>query len=120
MSVPKNNSAWSSRRYKCDAIGTMTDMPRPQLQHRARKRFGQNFLHDATVIDRIAAAVQPRPEQHLVEIGPGQGALTALLLYLFPSLVVVVSWLAFKEPPGRAGIIALALATGGIALAVLK
>ena len=45
-------------------------------------------------------------------------ALTALLLYLFPSLVVVVSWLAFKEPPGRAGIIALALATGGIALAV--
>jgi 16S rRNA (adenine1518-N6/adenine1519-N6)-dimethyltransferase len=58
----------------------MTDMPRPQLQHRARKRFGQNFLHDATVIDRIAAAVQPRPEQHLVEIGPGQGALTAALI----------------------------------------
>lgn len=45
-------------------------------------------------------------------------ALTALLLYLFPAFVVVVSWLAFKEPLGRAGVIALVLATGGIALAV--
>ncbi|MCB1706603.1 MAG: 16S rRNA (adenine(1518)-N(6)/adenine(1519)-N(6))-dimethyltransferase RsmA [Halioglobus sp.] len=54
-------------------------MNRPQ-QHRARKRFGQNFLHDASIIDRIAAAVQPRPEQHLVEIGPGQGALTESLV----------------------------------------
>lgn len=60
--------------------GTMAGMNRPQLQHRARKRFGQNFLHDASVIDRIAAAVQPRPEQHLVEIGPGQGALTQALI----------------------------------------
>jgi 16S rRNA (adenine1518-N6/adenine1519-N6)-dimethyltransferase len=58
----------------------MTDMPPPQLQHRARKRFGQNFLHDATIIDRIAAAVHPQPAQHLVEIGPGQGALTEALL----------------------------------------
>jgi len=55
-------------------------MNRPQPQHRARKRFGQNFLHDATIIDRIAAAVQPRPGQHLVEIGPGQGALTEALI----------------------------------------
>ncbi|MEZ5503605.1 MAG: 16S rRNA (adenine(1518)-N(6)/adenine(1519)-N(6))-dimethyltransferase RsmA [Halioglobus sp.] len=49
-------------------------------QHRARKRFGQNFLHDASVIDRIAAAVHPAAGEHLVEIGPGQGALTAALL----------------------------------------
>jgi 16S rRNA (adenine1518-N6/adenine1519-N6)-dimethyltransferase len=60
----------------------MTGMnrPQPQQHHRARKRFGQNFLHDASVIDRITAAVQPRPEQHLVEIGPGQGALTETLI----------------------------------------
>jgi 16S rRNA (adenine1518-N6/adenine1519-N6)-dimethyltransferase len=58
----------------------MSNMTRPQLKHRARKRFGQNFLHDASVIDRIAAAVQARPEQQLVEIGPGQGALTTALI----------------------------------------
>lgn len=44
--------------------------------HRARKRFGQNFLRDEAVIDSIAAAIAPRQEDHLVEIGPGQGALT--------------------------------------------
>jgi 16S rRNA (adenine1518-N6/adenine1519-N6)-dimethyltransferase len=58
----------------------MTAMNRPHSQHRPRKRFGQNFLHDASVIDRIAAAVHPQAGQHLVEIGPGQGALTEALL----------------------------------------
>lgn len=48
--------------------------------HRARKRFGQNFLHDPGVINRILRAVHPQAEQHLVEIGPGQGAITAGLL----------------------------------------
>jgi 16S rRNA (adenine1518-N6/adenine1519-N6)-dimethyltransferase len=57
----------------------MASMNQPQ-QHRARKRFGQNFLHDVSIIDRITAAVNPRPEQHLVEIGPGQGALTETLI----------------------------------------
>jgi 16S rRNA (adenine1518-N6/adenine1519-N6)-dimethyltransferase len=47
---------------------------------RARKRFGQHFLHDRTVLQRIAQAVNPQPGEHLVEIGPGRGALTALLL----------------------------------------
>ncbi len=45
-----------------------------------RKRFGQHFLHDPAVRDNIVAAIGPRPEQHLVEIGPGRGALTRLLL----------------------------------------
>ena len=45
-------------------------------QHRARKRFGQNFLHDAGVIYRILRSIHARPGQRLVEIGPGQGALT--------------------------------------------
>lgn len=48
--------------------------------HRARKRFGQNFLHDAGIIRRIVDAVNPQPGQHLLEIGPGQGAITAPLL----------------------------------------
>ena len=41
-----------------------------------RKRFGQHFLHDPAVLERIAQAVNPRPGEHLVEIGPGPGALT--------------------------------------------
>lgn len=45
-----------------------------------RKRFGQHFLHDPSVLDRIATAVSPRPGDRMVEIGPGGGALTQLLL----------------------------------------
>ncbi|TKI08727.1 16S rRNA (adenine(1518)-N(6)/adenine(1519)-N(6))-dimethyltransferase RsmA [Martelella alba] len=44
--------------------------------HLARKRFGQNFLHDETIIDAIVDAIHPQPGQALVEIGPGLGALT--------------------------------------------
>ncbi|RUO27912.1 16S rRNA (adenine(1518)-N(6)/adenine(1519)-N(6))-dimethyltransferase [Aliidiomarina sedimenti] len=44
--------------------------------HRARKRFGQNFLHDGGVIDSIVGAIHPQPGQALVEIGPGLAALT--------------------------------------------
>ncbi|HLY51811.1 MAG TPA: 16S rRNA (adenine(1518)-N(6)/adenine(1519)-N(6))-dimethyltransferase RsmA [Steroidobacteraceae bacterium] len=45
-----------------------------------RKRFGQHFLHDPGAIERIVAALSPRPGDHLVEIGPGRGALTRALL----------------------------------------
>ena len=48
--------------------------------HRARKRFGQNFLHDSHVIDRIVGSIAPKPEHHLIEIGPGRGAITEPLL----------------------------------------
>jgi 16S rRNA (adenine1518-N6/adenine1519-N6)-dimethyltransferase len=47
---------------------------------RARKRFGQHFLHDPTVLERIVEAIAPQRQDHLVEIGPGRGALTRLLL----------------------------------------
>jgi 16S rRNA (adenine1518-N6/adenine1519-N6)-dimethyltransferase len=47
---------------------------------RARKRFGQHFLHDPSVLARIARAVNPRAGDALVEIGPGRGALTRDLL----------------------------------------
>ncbi|MDU8924721.1 16S rRNA (adenine(1518)-N(6)/adenine(1519)-N(6))-dimethyltransferase RsmA [Pasteurellaceae bacterium LIM206] len=46
------------------------------LGHIARKRFGQNFLHDDNVIQGIVAAIYPQNGQFLVEIGPGLGALT--------------------------------------------
>ncbi len=46
---------------------------------RARKRFGQHFLTDEGVLERIAAQVQPRAADALLEIGPGHGALTAHL-----------------------------------------
>lgn len=48
--------------------------------HIPRKRFGQNFLHDSAVIYDIIAGIQTRPDEHWVEIGPGQGALTEPLL----------------------------------------
>lgn len=48
--------------------------------HITRKRFGQNFLHDPTIIARIIAAIRPRPGDRIVEIGPGQAALTAPLI----------------------------------------
>ena len=44
--------------------------------HTARKRFGQNFLVDEDVIDRIVRAIRPLPGQAVVEIGQGLAALT--------------------------------------------
>ncbi len=46
------------------------------MKHRPRKRFGQNFLHDQQVIDRIIASIAPQPGELILEIGPGQAALT--------------------------------------------
>jgi 16S rRNA (adenine1518-N6/adenine1519-N6)-dimethyltransferase len=48
--------------------------------HRARKRFGQNFLTDSGIIHSIGRAVGASVNDHLVEIGPGKGALTAELI----------------------------------------
>jgi len=50
------------------------------LKHKARKRFGQNFLTDPMVIQRIVDAIAARPDQLFIEIGPGQGALTLPLI----------------------------------------
>lgn len=57
--------------------------------HQARKRFGQNFLHDPGVIERIVRAIHPKPEDTLVEIGPGLGAITEEVLAVNPKLQVV-------------------------------
>ena len=50
------------------------------MTHRARKRFGQNFLQDSGVIYSIIAAINPSENMHVIEIGPGLGALTGPLL----------------------------------------
>jgi 16S rRNA (adenine1518-N6/adenine1519-N6)-dimethyltransferase len=55
-------------------------------RHRARKRFGQNFLVDPSCIQRIVDAVDPQPSERIVEIGPGLGALTNALLERVASL----------------------------------
>ena len=57
--------------------------------HTARKRFGQNFLQDPGIIGRIVRAIDPRPGEALVEIGPGLGALTAPLVEAAGMLDVV-------------------------------
>jgi len=57
--------------------------------HRARKRFGQNFLHDPHVIGRIVKAIAPKPTDFLVEIGPGLGALTEPVAAAAGKLTVV-------------------------------
>lgn len=48
--------------------------------HQARKRFGQNFLKDMSVVQQIVAAINPGRDDHIVEIGPGMGVLTQALL----------------------------------------
>ncbi|PCJ32490.1 MAG: 16S rRNA (adenine(1518)-N(6)/adenine(1519)-N(6))-dimethyltransferase [Gammaproteobacteria bacterium] len=56
---------------------------------KARKRFGQNFLIDQSVIDDIVGAVDPKPGEHLVEIGPGRAAITEPLLQQGDQLDVI-------------------------------
>jgi 16S rRNA (adenine1518-N6/adenine1519-N6)-dimethyltransferase len=57
--------------------------------HRPRKRFGQHFLHDTSVIARIVRAIDAKPDERIVEIGPGLGALTDALLECSDHLDVI-------------------------------
>jgi 16S rRNA (adenine1518-N6/adenine1519-N6)-dimethyltransferase len=59
------------------------------VKHIARKRFGQHFLTDGAVIDAIVDAIDPKPGQALVEIGPGLGAMTDPLVARCTRLTVV-------------------------------
>lgn len=59
------------------------------LGHQAKKRFGQNFLHDEAVISNIVDAINPEPGENLVEIGPGLGALTEPVIERAKKLSVV-------------------------------
>ena len=58
-------------------------------QHRARKRFGQNFLHDQQIISHIVRSISPKSDDNMVEIGPGKGAITELILDSCQNLNVV-------------------------------
>src|SRR5207247_8078846 len=64
-----------SRRAAALMPGAARARPAPR-----RKRFGQHFLHDPAVILRVVRELSPRAGEHLVEIGPGRGALTGELL----------------------------------------
>ena len=79
--------------------------------YKARKRFGQNFLHDAHWIGRIVAAIDPRPGQALIEIGPGQAALTRELIQVAGQVSAVeidrdlAAWLRTQFPPEQLSLI---------------
>ena len=74
----------------------------PESQHKARKRFGQNFLIDHGIIREIVRAVHPQKDDLIVEIGPGKGAITQLLADSCDNLSVIeldrdlVPWLKVK------------------------
>jgi len=59
------------------------------MKHIARKRFGQNFLHDDSILNDIIASISPAPDDAMVEIGPGLAAMTDLLLQTVKQMHVV-------------------------------
>jgi len=77
------------------------------MRHVPRKRFGQNFLTDDSIIAAIIAAIAPQPRDLLAEIGPGLGALTRPLAHDLDHLHVIeidrdiIAWLRTEFPPAR-------------------
>src|SRR5213593_1122012 len=64
-----------------DPTGSKPDFhPSSLVLHPSKRRFGQNFLVDKNVIDRIISAIHPQSHETIVEIGPGRGALTSRLI----------------------------------------
>ena len=61
----------------------------PSSSHRPRKRFGQHFLHDPRILEKIVDALSLQESDFVVEIGPGEGALTRLLLEKTPQLELI-------------------------------
>jgi 16S rRNA (adenine1518-N6/adenine1519-N6)-dimethyltransferase len=59
------------------------------MSHNPRKRFGQNFLVDDQIINRIISTINPKNNEIIVEIGPGKGALTIPILELLDHLNVI-------------------------------
>ncbi|WP_323814266.1 16S rRNA (adenine(1518)-N(6)/adenine(1519)-N(6))-dimethyltransferase RsmA [Cellvibrio sp. NN19] len=80
----------------------MSKLLNHESQHKARKRFGQNFLIDHGIIRDIVRSVHPQKEDLIVEIGPGKGAITQLLADSCDNLSVIeldrdlVPWLKVK------------------------
>jgi len=61
----------------------------PKRPHHVRRRFGQHFLHDPRVLARIVEAINPASDDFIVEIGPGEGALTMPLLAQIKKIHVI-------------------------------
>ncbi len=57
--------------------------------HRARRRFGQHFLENELILERMVGALSPAPDDRVLEIGPGLGALTRLLADAVDTLAAV-------------------------------
>lgn len=66
--------------------------------HRAKRRLGQNFLHDDTVRARIVEAAEVQPDDQLLEIGPGRGFLTEALIAAKPKRIVAVELDRYLAP----------------------
>jgi 16S rRNA (adenine1518-N6/adenine1519-N6)-dimethyltransferase len=79
----------------------------PSSSHRPRKRFGQHFLHEKRVVARLVDAINPSPGEFMIEIGPGEGVLTAVLLEKLPTLDAIeidrdlAAGLAVAFPPPK-------------------
>ena len=71
------------------SCATRRNEPPASVKHIARKRFGQHFLVDRSVIDAIVDLIDPQPGQALVEIGPGLGAMTDPLVARCGALTVI-------------------------------
>jgi len=78
-------------------------MSRGPEGHRAKKNFGQNFLHDRSIIDRIVRSINPAAGERIVEIGPGRGALTFALLERIDAITAIeidrdlIPWLKARD-----------------------
>jgi 16S rRNA (adenine1518-N6/adenine1519-N6)-dimethyltransferase len=77
------------------------------MKHLPKKRFGQNFLTDADIIRSLVEAIHPQPDDIMVEIGPGLGAMTKPLLQRLNHLHAVeldrdiVAWMQQHYPAGK-------------------
>ena len=59
------------------------------MPHKPRKRFGQNFLVDQQIINQIVSTISPKKNDHIIEIGPGKGALTFPLIDYLKNIHVI-------------------------------
>jgi 16S rRNA (adenine1518-N6/adenine1519-N6)-dimethyltransferase len=83
MKRPKQPGARKPARAKSPSAEIIESL------HRPSKSLGQNFLHDKRAIERIVDALDPASDETIIEIGPGQGALTALLVQRCGRLIAV-------------------------------
>ena len=85
----KLDEAFTTRIQEARGRATSNTTRRTAMKHIARKRFGQHFLTDGGIIDAIVRAIDPRPGEPMVEIGPGLAALTQPLVERLGRLTVI-------------------------------